>query len=138
MRNQDLALDYVTRARVRLAAIDVLYEGLSWADVVRESQEVVELTLKALLRASGVEAPRVHDVAPILTAERDRLPEALVPFVDELAEVSRQLRRDRELAFYGAEDLTPGEFYVRSDADRARASANRVVDLVTPHVPGAS
>jgi len=138
MRNLDLAVDYLKRARVRLDAIAVLYEGQSWADVVRESQEVVELTLKALLRASGIDAPRVHDVAPILTAERDRLPATLGPSVDELAEVSRQLRRDRELAFYGAEDLTPGEFYAQADADRALASAHRVVDLVSGHVPGAT
>ena len=138
MRNLDLAHDYLKRARVRLGALDVLYEGESWADVVRESQEVVELTLKALLRASGVDVPRVHDVAPILHAERARLPGSLAPFIDELADASRQLRRDRELAFYGAEDLTPGEFYTRTDADRARASARRVVDLVSRPLLGAA
>ena len=135
MRNLELAHDYVKRSHVRIAALDVLYAGQSWADVVREAQEVVELALKALLRASGVEAPRVHDVAPVLLAERARLPVALAPFVDELAEASRQLRRDRELAFYGAEDLTPGAFYARADADRAFASARRVVDLVARHLP---
>ena len=135
MRNLELARDYVRRSRVRIAALDVLYAGQSWADVVRESQEVVELALKALLRASGVEAPRVHDVAPVLVAERARLPVALAPHVDELAEASRQLRRDRELAFYGAEDLTPGDFYTEADADRAFASARRVVDLVERHLP---
>lgn len=134
MRNLDLARDALRRAHVRLRALDVLHEGESWADVVRESQEVVELTLKALLRAHGVEAPRVHDVAPILRSERERLPEALRGHVDELATASRSLRRDRELAFYGAEDLTPGEFYTRDDADRARDSARRVVALVAPHV----
>jgi HEPN domain-containing protein len=137
MRNLDLAHDYLKRARVRLGALDVLYEGESWADVVRESQEVVELALKALLRASGVDVPRVHDVAPILHAERARLPGSLAPFIDELADASRQLRRDRELAFYGAEDLTPGEFYTRVDADRARDSARRVVDLVSRPLPDA-
>lgn len=137
MRNLALAHDYLKRSRVRLAALEVLYEGQTWPDVVRESQEVVELTLKGLLRASGIEAPRVHDVAPILVAERTRLPRGLAPHVEELAEASRQLRRDRDLAFYGAEDLTPGEFYTRSDADRARAYAQRVVDLVSAHLPDA-
>ena len=46
-----LAADHVRRARIRLRALDVLFEGESWADVVRESQEVVELALKGLLRA---------------------------------------------------------------------------------------
>jgi len=135
MRNLDLAHDYLKRAGVRVHALEVLYGGESWADVVRESQEVVELALKALLRASGVDVPRVHDVAPILIAERARLPQGLAPHLDELADASRQLRRDRELAFYGAEDLTPGEFYARTDADRALAYARRVVELVVRHMP---
>ena len=135
MRNLDLARDYLKRAGVRVDALDVLYRGESWADVVRESQEVVELALKALLRASGVEVPRVHDVAPILHAERERLPPSIAPYVEELADASRQLRRDRELAFYGAEDLTPGECYARADADRARAYARRDVELVALHLP---
>ena len=135
MRNLDLAHDYLKRAGVRLGALDVLYRGESWADVVRESQEVVELTLKALLRASGVDVPRVHDVAPILLAERARLPQGIAPHLDELADASRHLRRDRELAFYGAEDLTPGEFYAQADADRALTAARRVVELVSLHLP---
>lgn len=132
MRNPDLALDYIRRARVRLRALDVLFDGESWADVVRESQEVVELTLKALLRACGVDPPRVSDVSDVLLAERDRLPPELE--VGTLVDASRRLRRDRELAFYGAEDLTPSGFYSRADAEDARASAVRVVEVVEPHV----
>jgi HEPN domain-containing protein len=135
MRNRALAADYVRRAEARVRALDVLFEAGSWADVVRESQEVVELALKGLLRAVGVEAPRVHDVADVLLAERDRLPGPLRGDVEKLAEVSRGLRRDRELAFYGAEDLTPSEFYRKRDAVDARESARLVVRLVGPHVP---
>ena len=134
MRNADLAEDYVRRAEVRLRALEVLYDGESWADVVRESQEIVELTLKALLRSIGVDPPRVHDVSAVLLAERERAPEALRPDLQTLADASRQLRRDRELAFYGAEDLTPSEFYTRHDADDARSSARRTVELVKPYV----
>ena len=134
MRNRDLAADHLRRAGARLRALDVLFEAGSWADVVRESQEVVELTLKGLLRACGVEPPRIHDVADVLLAERDRLPTALAPQVERLANISRTLRRDRELAFYGAEDLTPSSFYRESDAVLARDSARDVVAAVRPHV----
>ena len=41
-------------------------------------------------------------------------------------------RDDRELAFYGAEDLTPSGFYSRSDAERAREGARRTVAVVVP------
>jgi HEPN domain-containing protein len=134
MRHPDLARDYVRRSIVRLRALDLYFEAASWADVVRESQEIVELTLKALLRVSGIDAPRVHDVSEILFAERDRLPVAVRDAVESLAKISRELRRDRELAFYGAEDLTPSDFYSRDDAERARAGAQRTVDIVRPHV----
>jgi hypothetical protein len=134
MRNRDLAADHVTRAMARLKALDVLFDCGSWADVVRESQEVVELSLKGLLRACGVDPPRIHDVADVLLAERDRLPPGLAQHVDLLAAVSRQLRRDRELAFSGAEDLTPSSFYKEADAVQARDGARDVVAAVRPVV----
>ncbi|HUE96997.1 MAG TPA: HEPN domain-containing protein [Longimicrobiaceae bacterium] len=134
MRNPELARDYIQRAANRLRAVDVLFDVESWPDVVRESQEIVELALKALLRSCGVDPPRIHDVSEVLLAERARLPRVIQVEVDELVAASRSLRRDRELAFYGAEDLTPSRFYSREDADAARASARRVVGSVQPHI----
>lgn len=135
MHNDELAEDYIRRAEARLQAVDVLFEAESWADVVRESQEVVELALKALLRSVGVDPPRIHDVSDVLEAERQRLPEAVAEQLEVLTRASRDLRRDRELAFYGAEDLTPSGFYAREDGERARSSARSVVETVRPHVP---
>ena len=122
---------------MRLRAIEVLLEGQSWADVVRESQETVELALKGLLRASSIDAPRIHDVSEVLLAERARLPAELEARLDTLAAISRDLRRDRELAFYGAEDLTPSTFYSRDDAERALKGARLTVATVKPFVPDA-
>lgn len=136
MQNRDLAADYLRRATARLRALDVLVEEESWADVVREAQEIVELALKGLLRAVGVEPPRIHDVADVLLAEQTRLPDALRGELAQLAEASRSLRRDRELAFYGAEDLTPSGFYRQADAVAARDAARLVVARVRPHVLG--
>ena len=134
MRNRDLAADYARRALVRLQAIDVLFDAQSWADVVRESQEAVELALKALLLAHGIEAPRIPDVSDILVAESARLPEALRPDIERMARISRQLRRDRELAFYGSEDLTPSDFYKQGDASEARDGAQFTVERVSAFV----
>ena len=139
MRNTELALDHVRRAGIRLRAVQVLFDAESWADVVRESQEVVEdSALKGLLRACGIEAPRIHDVSDILLAERERLPEAVRAEAESLARISSDLRRDRELAFYGAEDLTPSGFYKRRDAERALEGARKTVRLVTPAVSGSA
>jgi HEPN domain-containing protein len=130
MQNRGLASDHVRRASARLLALDTLFDAQSWADVVREAQEIVELALKGLLRISGVEPPRIHDVADVLIAEQARLPTQLQKDVPRLAEISRGLRRDRELAFYGAEDLTPSDFYKKPDAIAARDGARFVVEAV--------
>ncbi len=136
MRNVELAEDYLRRAKLRLKALDVLFEGGGWPDVVRESQEILELALKGLLRWCGVDPPRIHDVSDVLLAEKDRLPPELAREAEALAAASRHLRRDRELAFYGAEDLTPTGFYSREDAEGARAAVRRTVEAVYPHVMG--
>jgi HEPN domain-containing protein len=109
VKNLDLGRDYVERATRRLKAVDLLHAERGWADVVRESQEVVELALKGLLRHCDVEVPRVHDVSDILRENAERLPKPASAALDEICEISRRLRRDRGLAFDGSEDLTPSE-----------------------------
>jgi HEPN domain-containing protein len=132
MKNMALVADYITRAEHRLAAVRLLAKRKSWADVVREAQEVVELCLKALLRSARVEVPRIHDVGKILRAEANRLPKSVRKDVDRLADISHSMRRDRELAFYGSEDLTPSEFYEEKDGKAALEQAEWVFKVVKP------
>jgi hypothetical protein len=130
VRNRDLARDYVLRARSRLRAIDALFAEKAWADVVRESQEAVELALKGLLRRANAEPPRIHDVSDVLRESSASLPRGAAAHLDELCDISRDLRRDRELALHGSEDLTPSDFYREQDAREARRKARRVVEIV--------
>lgn len=51
-----------------------------------------------------------------------------------MASISKRMRRDRELAFYGDEDFVPSEFYEESDATLALQDATTTVDLVEPHI----
>ena len=113
------------RAGIRLTAIDVLHRAESWADVVRECQEAVELALKGLLRACHVAPPRLHDVSDVLRRERERLPPSARRHVERMARISR------ELAFYGMEDLVPSDFYKEEDARRALDGAEFVVATAT-------
>jgi hypothetical protein len=122
--------DSLPRARKRLAALDTLYAEQSWADVVREAQEIVELALKAVLRRHRIETPRLHDPSDLLLEAQPALPKTLAAHLKRLCAISRQLRRDRELAFYGSEDLTLSEFYRESDAREARADARWVVATI--------
>jgi hypothetical protein len=129
MRNLDLAKDYLLRAGGRIKAVDTLLAERMWADVVRECQEIVELALKGLLRHHDIEVPRVHDVSEVLEENSSRFPRVVREALEELMEISQELRRDRELAFYGSEDITPHSFYKEKHARVARQRAGRVVSV---------
>ena len=130
MQNKSLAKDYIVRSKKRLSALEALYKEEAWADVVRESQEVVELALKALLRTFHIEVPRIHDVSGILESEKSKFPETVRKNLNKYMKISKSLRRDRELAFYGSEDLTPNEFYKKEDATIAKESAEWIVETL--------
>jgi hypothetical protein len=68
----ELAKSYLVKAAVRLEMLSFLFERAAWPDVVREAQELVELTLKGMLRQVGVDPPKWHDVGPILLEQKDR------------------------------------------------------------------
>ncbi len=129
MTNESLARSYLVKAEKRLKALATLRDEDAHSDVVREAQELVELALKGMLRAVGVEPPKFHDVGGLLVehgakfvpAVRERLPRA--------AEISRRLRRERELALYGDIDFIPTEQYSAPDAQRAYDEAAWVLAL---------
>jgi len=101
MRNRDLASDYVGRAAIRLEALDVLFNHKGWADVVREAQEVVELASRASC-ARTAWSRRGSTTFPKFCWQSGRGCGGLAARARALGAVSRDLRRDRELAFYGA------------------------------------
>lgn len=127
MTNPDLARDYFIRAQKRLKAVAVLFEQAAYADVVRESQEIVELVLKAVLRRFGIAVPFSHEPSQSFVDNAQRLPTDLQACIPRWREVSKRLRRDRELAFYGSEDVTPSTFYGQADAIEAKAMAEEIV-----------
>jgi HEPN domain-containing protein len=134
MHNNALAHDYVIRAGKRQLAVEVLFGKSSWADVVRECQEIVELLLRALLKLCRIEVSRFQDVSVTLEIHKDRIPEPACNSLGALVQASKSLRRDRELAFYGSEDLTPSEFYSQSDAETAMAYARQTQAIVAASI----
>lgn len=129
MTTDDLAKSYLLKARARLKALAVLRDEEAHSDVVREAQELVELALKAMLRSVGVEPPKLHDVGPLLLEHRARFVAQVGDRLDRAAEISRRLRHDRELAFYGDVDFVPTEQYSPADARRAFDDAAWILDL---------
>ncbi len=129
MTNLDLAKSYIWKAETRLDALEALKKRGNFSDVVREAQETVELALKGMLRAIGVEPPKYHDVGSLLLQHGDRFDASIVKDLKRAADISKRLRRERELAFYGDIDFIPTEEYSEEDARKAIEEASWVVAL---------
>jgi HEPN domain-containing protein len=134
--NASLARSYLVKAQKRLKALAVLRDEGAHSDVVREAQELVELALKGVLRAVGIEPPKFHDVGGLLLEHAAKLPGHAGDRLPRAAEISKRLRRERELAFYGDIDFIPTEEYSAADAVRAYDEAAWVVVLATDVIGG--
>ena len=129
MTSEDLARSYLFKARARLAALAVLRDAGDHSDVVREAQELVELALKAMLRAVGIEPPKFHDVGPLLVEHRARFLPEVAEALERAAQISDRLRRDRELASYGDIDFIPTERYSAAQGRQAYDDAAWILAL---------
>ncbi len=129
MTNLSLAQSYLKKASDRLEILDLLLRKGAYSDVVREAQELVELALKGMLRAVGIEPPKFHDVGGLLLEHPDKYAADIVPALERLAAVSKKLRKERELAFYGDIDFIPTEEYGPDDAREAMEGAQFVLGI---------
>ena len=111
-----LTQSQLTKFYVRVEILREFYKRKAYSDVVREAQEALELGTKALLRILGVEPSFTHDPGKELAPLKAQVPAPIRPLVDEIVRNSRMLRRERELAFYGAADFIPTEEYTSADA----------------------
>lgn len=130
MKLDELTGAYLNKASVRLKALHFYKEEKAYSDVVREAQEIVELLLKAVLRGIGVEIPKIHDVSKVLESHKQKLSPNLQLNLSRIKIISKRLRKERELSFYGAEDFIPTEEYDISDAELAIEEATFVYEIV--------
>jgi HEPN domain-containing protein len=125
MTTHQLARGDLRKCEDRLAALDVLVRREAWSDVVRESQEIVELALKGLLRMIGVDPPKCHDVSDLLVEYAERFTALPREEIDYLAAASKSLRKEREFSFYGDIDFIPTAEYDSDDGTTAAEQARR-------------
>ena len=130
MTNISLAQSYLIKATKRLKILPVLLAEEAFSDVVREAQEIVELALKGMLRQAGIDPPKWHDVGSILEEQERLFPATVQKQVPRLVGISKWLRKERELSFYGDIDFIPTEEYAKKDAQRAIKDANFTVRVV--------
>ena len=136
MTNLEMARSHLRQARLILDEADRYRTAGAWHLAVRRSQESVELALKAALRAAGIEVPHVHDVSVFLIDNAERLPEGLTRNLERVVSISRRLRGEREVSFYGDEQVgaPPDRLYSTRDGEEALRDARFVVELCEGHV----
>ncbi|MEO0296043.1 MAG: HEPN domain-containing protein [candidate division WOR-3 bacterium] len=128
MNTNELAKEYLKRCKKRLEAVKLLFKEESYADVVRESQEIVELCGKGILRKFGIDPPKWHDVGDLIVELSKKYKEFKKDF-KKYAKFSSWLRKERELAFYGEIDFIPSERYSKKDAEKALKAAEFSINL---------
>jgi len=135
-----MAQSHLRQARRILEEAERHHGASAWHLVVRRCQEAVELALKAALRAAGIEVPHVHDVGIFLREHADRFPEFLTQQLDRVVSVSRRLREEREISFYGDEEVgAPADrLYTVADAEEALHDGRFVLELCDRYIPGGS
>lgn len=129
MTANDLATDYFKRCKMRFKALKVLLEEGAYPDVVRESQEIVELLLKGFLRKKNIDPPKWHDVGSILLENKSILSAAISNELEQIIEFSKYLRRERENAFYGEEDIIPLQHFDLVVAQSCYDKVNWLIQL---------
>jgi HEPN domain-containing protein len=126
-----VAKSYLRQAGARLRDAKDAFSESNYPYAVRLSQECVELSLKAVLKAVGIEYPKIHDVSDVLLDVEDRFPAWFRDDLKFLCESLRVLVKKRELSLYGGEEsfLTPDEVMNEEDAEDATARAERTYGL---------
>lgn len=124
MNNFDTGGRLLSTAREFYGEMLRVYERGSWNIVVRRAQEVVELSLRGLLKMMGVEYPKNHDVSGILARACVEMGLEIGPKeLAELRRISSYLADARSPAFYME------RIYNKQDADKAKADAEKVLSF---------
>lgn len=116
LTNNDLFRDYFIRVRNRIQYIHTLYNLASFPDVICETQEAFELLLRGYLRLHKIDPPKWHDVGSILVNNQNLLGIEINKNIDKIVFFSKYLRRERDNAFYGDDDLIPLATYTEEEA----------------------
>ena len=130
MTNHDLARRLLDEARLLGEELDRSCEGERWNLAVRRVREIVELSLRGLLKAMCLEYPRLHDVggafAAAVTARGLNVDGETM---ERIRQISSYLARDRAPAFYLEAEFS------QEQAGQAQLDARFVLDFAAGLAP---
>ena len=81
--------------------------------VIRKAQGIVELALKGVIQAAGIEPPKIIDVGGLLVGDRDKSREAEAREIDRIGEISKRLRKEGCFLFTATLILLPRRNTIR-------------------------
>jgi HEPN domain-containing protein len=125
MKNFESGDRLLNDAEIYYEEMQSMYDKERWNIVVRRAQEVVELSLKGILKMMGIEYPKIHNVAPLfvkLVQEKGiKLEESMV---ERILIISEILAKERGPSFYSE------KIYPKKDADEAKKGAKEILEWV--------
>ncbi len=125
MTNHDSGENLLKDAEVYYEEMQRMFEKEKWNIVVRRAQEVVELSLKGILKIMGIDFPKVHNVAPLfVNLLREKGIELGKEVYERILSISLLLAKDRAPAFYGE------KVYSREEAEIAQKGAKEIVERI--------
>ncbi len=120
MKNFEIGERMLKDAEIYYEEMLEAYKKEKWNIVMRRAQEVVELSLKGLLKIMGLEYPKIHDVAPIVIDALKRKGVDMGETFEEIKEISAFLSKERAAAFYGE------RIYTKDIAEKGKEGAARI------------
>lgn len=128
MNTKILAEDYIRRAKRYLREAENAFSEGDFASTIRRSQECIELSVKSVLRAVGIEFPREHDVSDVLLELNVDMPDWFKEKVPEIARIMSEITPKRGVSMYGLErELRPAsDIFSEEDASAELENANEV------------
>jgi HEPN domain-containing protein len=127
--NKELAVSYLKKAKIRAKLIQLAYDLDGYSDVVHDAQGLVELCVKGMLLAQGINVPKFHEVSNLLMEHRNLFPGFAQEAFPRIIKISKSLRRNRELSFYGDDDFIPTEEYTDEEALEAIENTKFVLQI---------
>lgn len=118
MTNAERSKYYFSSAEKEYDAMQKEWESGDWNRVIRKAQEVIEMSLKGVLKYMNIEFPKEHDIGEyfekILIKRKIDYDKEIM---SKIVLASKELTAKRAPAYYG------DEFYSEEEAKAARESA---------------
>lgn len=124
--------NYIRSSQRRLKNIDDALKENDFAYVVRVSQEIFELLSKSLLLKYNFVVPKTHNLSEDLDEVKELYSTNFQKEIYKIIKLSKELRRNREKAFYGDEEegIAPDELYNKKQAQEYQKNTKWFYDIV--------